>query len=494
MEGAANALVLPALGLFVAGVVYLLREKPAFRITLAGAVAGTAKVILAALNGGAFGLVDVLAGLAVFTGLIYLVGSVVARRRRLATKALFYPGAILFLVGIVMFLVLEDQMAMHQAREHLAHQDWTAAMKVVEKIGPDSKLFPMARELARQARTNHFLEQVTSAAPSLAAGDPAAWDVTLAALAGTDPGLYDRQAVVACILEVAAAQAAQGRHLVALEMYCSAQTLDPQVVLPQETVGRAMAEARTEITRLVAGDSARALETIARCRKIFTGSQEMASWLDQQEFAALAPQIAEIDQLLSTGQVNAARTRLLELAQAYPRQEQLKERATALEARQQRALQEIGNLRKAQKYDQALALVQNSADLDLAQKEQLERDITGEQQAYLAAKQKEEAMARNMARTLVQERLLAPGTARWVAEKILERDKYGRYLVHVVVDSQNAFGAFLRGNFLVVLRVDLEAGGVRYNPNFGVQQVGNPPTKTEIAMMKSLNNWDNPPE
>lgn len=44
------------------------------------------------------------------------------------------------------------------------------------------------------------------------------------------------------------------------------------------------------------------------------------------------------------------------------------------------------------------------------------------------------------------------------------------------------------------MRVDLEAGGVRYNPNFGVQQVGNPPAKTEIAMMKSLNNWDNPPE
>jgi endonuclease YncB( thermonuclease family) len=57
-------------------------------------------------------------------------------------------------------------------------------------------------------------------------------------------------------------------------------------------------------------------------------------------------------------------------------------------------------------------------------------------------------MARNMARTLVQERLLAPGTARWVAEKILERDKYGRYLVHVVVDSQNAFGAPFAAIFL----------------------------------------------
>lgn len=493
MEGTANVLVLLALGLFITGVVYQLRGKPAFRIAFASAITGTGAVVLAALSGGVFGLVDMLAGLVTLTGLVCLVGSLIARRKRLATRALLYPGLVLFLVGLIMFSAFEEQMSIYQARENLARQDWAGAVRAVEKIGPNSKLFPMARELARQAYTNQFRKQIASATASLVAGAPAAWDAALAALAGTDPGLYDRQAVVACILEAAAAQAAQGRHLVALEMFYSARTLDPQVALPQETVRRAMAEARTEITRLVSGDPARALETIARCRKSFSGSQEMASWLDQQELAALAPQITEIDHLLSTGQVNAARARLLELAQAHPRQQQLKERAAALEAKQQRALQEIANLRKAQKYDQALALTQKSTDLDLAQKEQIKQDITREQQAYLAAKQEEEATARNMARTLVQEGLLAPGTARWVSEEILDRDKYGRYLVHVVVDSQNAFGALLRGSFLVVLRVDLEAGGVRYNLNFGVQQVNNPPTKADIAVMKSLNNWDNPP-
>lgn len=69
-------------------------------------------------------------------------------------------------------------------------------MKALEGIRPGSKLFPAAGELARQARTSHFQEQIASAATSLAAGDAAAWDATLAAAAGMDSALYDRRAVV----------------------------------------------------------------------------------------------------------------------------------------------------------------------------------------------------------------------------------------------------------------------------------------------------------
>ncbi|MEW6276931.1 MAG: hypothetical protein AB1556_17700 [Bacillota bacterium] len=113
MKGTESVLVLLALGLFTAGVVYQLRQKPAFRIALAGVVAGTAAVILAAVDRGAFGIIDMLEHLAILTGLVYLVGGLVARRRRLATRALFYPGVILFLAGVVMSAAFADQIALN---------------------------------------------------------------------------------------------------------------------------------------------------------------------------------------------------------------------------------------------------------------------------------------------------------------------------------------------------------------------------------------------
>lgn len=54
------------------------------------------------------------------------------------------------------------------------------------------------------------------------------------------------------------------------------------------------------------------------------------------------------------------------------------------------------------------------------------------------------------AKTLVEKHLKAPSTAEWVSARVLSAIP-PRYMVHVVVDAQNTFGAQIRSSFLVAV-------------------------------------------
>jgi len=91
------------------------------------------------------------------------------------------------------------------------------------------------------------------------------------------------------------------------------------------------------------------------------------------------------------------------------------------------------------------------------------------------------------ARTLVAEYLKAPSTAQYQSTKII--DQSGQYyLVYVIVDAQNSFGAMIRGNYLVCIELT-EGNRFRFNPNFAVQECSSPPDEMIISMVKRLNGW-----
>lgn len=92
---------------------------------------------------------------------------------------------------------------------------------------------------------------------------------------------------------------------------------------------------------------------------------------------------------------------------------------------------------------------------------------------------------------LVAERLKSPSTASYPKRAVVAKDSKGHYLIHVVADAQNSFGAHLRSSFLVAVRVtEGDAKNFEYNANgVAVQEASDPPSVQEIALMKQLNDW-----
>jgi ankyrin repeat protein len=97
------------------------------------------------------------------------------------------------------------------------------------------------------------------------------------------------------------------------------------------------------------------------------------------------------------------------------------------------------------------------------------------------------------AQTLISENLKSPGSARWVKSEVIAEDKYGRYLVDIVVDSQNSFGALLRDNFFVVLQSVSKDGKftyltfspfIEYYPKYGKD--------SDMKLAKKINDWNKP--
>lgn len=99
-----------------------------------------------------------------------------------------------------------------------------------------------------------------------------------------------------------------------------------------------------------------------------------------------------------------------------------------------------------------------------------------------------------------QKALISPSTAKLVDSKILEQDKYGRYLVYLEVDSQNVFGAMIRGKFYVVLSaVNYENYTFTYKTSTNSYISINDPSTglTTLNMspeqwIKQMNNWGKP--
>ena len=94
------------------------------------------------------------------------------------------------------------------------------------------------------------------------------------------------------------------------------------------------------------------------------------------------------------------------------------------------------------------------------------------------------------AKTLVYKNLKAPATARWASATVVAR-KSPRFLVHVLVDAQNDFGALIRNSYLVAVALE---GGEKFSfsPAFGLQECNNPPSEAEIQVMRSMNDWEAP--
>ncbi len=98
-------------------------------------------------------------------------------------------------------------------------------------------------------------------------------------------------------------------------------------------------------------------------------------------------------------------------------------------------------------------------------------------------------LAIRAAKSAIHERLKAPSTASYRLARVMDT-RYPRYFVHVVVDAQNSFGARIRESYMVILRIKPGTNLYSIDKQFGLQRAtGVTLTKSEIAIMKSMNGW-----
>lgn len=93
--------------------------------------------------------------------------------------------------------------------------------------------------------------------------------------------------------------------------------------------------------------------------------------------------------------------------------------------------------------------------------------------------------ARDLAQDMVSKMLRAPATARWVVTDVVA-EQSPHYIVHVVVDAQNAFGGEVRDSYLTALEV-VDSSNYKRKPYSSVIRCRNPPSKDEIWQMKNAN-------
>lgn len=95
------------------------------------------------------------------------------------------------------------------------------------------------------------------------------------------------------------------------------------------------------------------------------------------------------------------------------------------------------------------------------------------------------------AQTLVYQNIKAPATAQWVSADILEKDTEGRYLVDVVLDAENSFGALIRSSFIVALQSVEESGKFTHSPMFFMKEYSREFERTQaIDYIMSMNDWN----
>lgn len=97
------------------------------------------------------------------------------------------------------------------------------------------------------------------------------------------------------------------------------------------------------------------------------------------------------------------------------------------------------------------------------------------------------------AKQLLLESLKAPGSASFEKARIVYAD-HPRYIVHLIVDAQNSFGAYIREGYLVALKLKPGTDQFSYNKLFAVQRTeGREPTSEEVTATKGLN-WSPSPD
>lgn len=97
------------------------------------------------------------------------------------------------------------------------------------------------------------------------------------------------------------------------------------------------------------------------------------------------------------------------------------------------------------------------------------------------------------AQTAVYNNLQSPSTAVWGNANVISRDTYGRAIVSVVVDSQNAFGAVMRSYILVVIQGFTSADNFTYNTANGIAFFNNrSEMELGVDLMKVANSFEQP--
>ena len=127
---------------------------------------------------------------------------------------------------------------------------------------------------------------------------------------------------------------------------------------------------------------------------------------------------------------------------------------------------------------------------ELIQKKQRELAESREREERLRKEKRRAALARakddafGCAKTVISNYLKSPGSARWYSERILY-SQHPHYLVHIVVDSQNGFGAYLRNSLCVAVTLG-EGDKFTWYRYPGVQECSNPPRDYEVELLKRL--------
>ena len=114
---------------------------------------------------------------------------------------------------------------------------------------------------------------------------------------------------------------------------------------------------------------------------------------------------------------------------------------------------------------------------------------------FIGNEPKEEYVV-NAARNVVDKQLIAPATAIYSGEEILEKDDYGRYLVYLNVDAENGYGAKVRSEWCVIV-FSVTKDDFHYNNQASyVNSYSGTDVKSELAIstLKEFNDWDKPLE
>ncbi len=94
------------------------------------------------------------------------------------------------------------------------------------------------------------------------------------------------------------------------------------------------------------------------------------------------------------------------------------------------------------------------------------------------------------AKTIISEDLKAPSTAIWSNASVLDKDRYGRYLVDITCEAQNSFGGYVKERYLVVVSDMKSDGTFRYNKLFSKTTYSEYTKSEAIEYLKQSNNWD----
>jgi len=104
----------------------------------------------------------------------------------------------------------------------------------------------------------------------------------------------------------------------------------------------------------------------------------------------------------------------------------------------------------------------------------------------------------SVAQGAVQDNLKSPYSAVFGDCKLIQVDDYGRGLVYIEVDSQNSFGAMIRGYYIVVMQtINTSKKTGTYNTYYGIQSFGQKwydgaESSLQLQTIRKANFWNQP--